>query len=156
MIDTYLFDWGNTLMVDFPGAKGKMRDWQKVETIPGASNSLSHLSKNAAIYVATNAADSTAFDIEKALERVNLSQYISGIFCKNNVGIAKESPEFYRLILTELGKSASSVAMVGDSLTKDIIPASKLGIKTYWLSSNPESTAPEETTRISRLSELCA
>ena len=155
MIETYLFDWGDTLMVDFPKAKGKMCDWKKVEAMPGATHTLKYLSKRAEIYVATNAADSTESDIEKAFMRVNMNLYISGFFCKNNIGIAKGSPEYYESILTKLEKEASRVAMVGDSLEKDIIPASRLGIKTYWLSSEPESIIPIHTTRISRLSELC-
>jgi len=30
-LHVYLFDWGDTLMVDFPGTPGKMCDWQVVE-----------------------------------------------------------------------------------------------------------------------------
>lgn len=31
MSKTYLFDWGDTLMVDFPDQEGKMCNWSKVE-----------------------------------------------------------------------------------------------------------------------------
>ena len=31
MTEIFLFDWGDTLMVDFPGVPGKMCDWDKVE-----------------------------------------------------------------------------------------------------------------------------
>ena len=40
MIDVYLFDWGDTLMVDFPNASGKMCDWVTVEAIIGANDTL--------------------------------------------------------------------------------------------------------------------
>jgi predicted HAD superfamily phosphohydrolase YqeG len=33
MIDIYLFDWGDTLMVDFPGVPGKMCNWIIVEIL---------------------------------------------------------------------------------------------------------------------------
>ena len=33
VINVYLFDWGDTLMVDFPGTPGKMCDWEIVEAV---------------------------------------------------------------------------------------------------------------------------
>jgi len=45
MIDVYLFDWGDTLMVDFPGVPGKMCNWDVVEAVDGAKEALEHLSK---------------------------------------------------------------------------------------------------------------
>ncbi len=53
MIDIYLFDWGDTLMVDFPGVPGKMCDWEIVEAVTGAKEALAALSKHAQIYIAT-------------------------------------------------------------------------------------------------------
>lgn len=42
----YLFDWGNTLMVDFPHAQGKMCDWEYVETVPQAKETLAQLTQH--------------------------------------------------------------------------------------------------------------
>ena len=74
MKEVYLFDWGDTLMVDFPGMAGKMCDWTVVETVEGAREVLAVLSQKARIYVATGAADSTESEIKRAFERVGLSQ----------------------------------------------------------------------------------
>ncbi len=40
MTEVYLFDWGNTLMVDFPVVSGKMCDWETVEVVEGAEEAL--------------------------------------------------------------------------------------------------------------------
>lgn len=82
LTEIVLFDWGNTLMVDFPEAQGKMCNWEVVEEVAGAREVLAALSKQHKLYVATNAADSTEQDIIQAFERVGLSQYLSGYFCK--------------------------------------------------------------------------
>lgn len=78
----YLFDWADTLMVDFPEQKGKMCEWDTVQAVDGAVQTLKQLSQTSHIYVATNAADSSEIDIKLAFERVGLSPYIKGYFCK--------------------------------------------------------------------------
>ncbi|MFT6899165.1 MAG: hypothetical protein ACJA13_003598 [Paraglaciecola sp.] len=84
----YLFDWGNTLMVDFPGAQGEMCDWQTLQAVDGAKETLAALYQQGyALYVATGAEDSSVQDIQLAFERVRLAQFISGYFCKSNIGI---------------------------------------------------------------------
>jgi putative hydrolase of the HAD superfamily len=69
-IEIYLFDWGDTLMVDFPGVSGKMCDWDIVEAVDGSREVLEHLARHAQIYIATGAAESTELDIRKAFDRV--------------------------------------------------------------------------------------
>ncbi|AQM69649.1 hypothetical protein Vca1114GL_03223 [Vibrio campbellii] len=91
----YLFDWGNTLMVDFPHAQGKMCDWEHVETVPQAKETLAQLTQDHQVFIATSASDSVMEDVQKAFQRVGLDQYLSGYFCFANLGIAKNQPDFY-------------------------------------------------------------
>ena len=109
-------------MVDFPGVPGKMCDWDTVEFVDGAHETLECLSKSARIYIATAAAESTELDIKKAFERVGLNKFISGYFCKANLGFSKGDPGFLPAIIKKLEKPVSCIAMVGDSLEKDIQP----------------------------------
>ena len=99
MINVYLFDWGDTLMVDFPNTPGKMCDWEVVEAIPGANECLKSLSQQVLVYIATGADDSTEVDIKRAFERVGLNAFISGYFCIGNLGVSKGTPEFLPTIL---------------------------------------------------------
>jgi putative hydrolase of the HAD superfamily len=155
-IEIYLFDWGDTLMVDFPGVSGKMCDWDIVEAVDGAQEVLEHLARHAQIYIATGAAESTELDIGQAFDRVGLGRFISGYFCKANLGVSKGSALFFPTILARLGKPATSIAMVGDSLVKDIEPAAAVGIKPIWLASGRTGRVPSTTQIISHLRELCA
>ncbi|ELA7317752.1 HAD family hydrolase [Vibrio alginolyticus] len=151
----YLFDWGNTLMVDFPHAQGKMCDWEHVEAVPQARETLAILSQNHAIYIATSASDSNIEEIQRAFVRVDLDQYLNGYFCFANLGIAKNQPEFYLAIAKQLGVSVSGITMVGDLPHKDIYPAMKAGVNTIWF--NPTGAdAPAEAipNQIRCLSEL--
>ena len=152
MINVYLFDWGDTLMVDFPNVSGKMCDWETVEAVSGAKDALEALSKNSKIYIATGAADSTEIEIKQAFDRVGLSQFISGYFCKANLGLSKGSPEFLKSILAKLEIPSVNVAMVGDNFEKDIKPAIAVGIQPFWFTNNAESA----TNNVSVIKELSA
>jgi len=132
-----------------------MCDWTVDETVEGAREVLAVLSQKARIYVATGAADSTESEIKRAVERVGLSQFISGYFCKANLGISKGSPEFLHAIIANLQIPANSVALVGDSLTKDIEPAAAVDIKPIWLTKSSARHVPEGTVIINSLRELC-
>lgn len=155
MTKTYLFDWGNTLMVDFPDQSGKMCDWPVVEPIEGAYKILEYLSKHHQVYVATNAADSTEQEIKHAFDRVGLDRFISGYFCRSNLGVDKTSPEFFPTIVRQLDVPLTSVIMVGDTLEKDIIPALDSGINAIWFTQNPdEKSSHIDCLTITQLSEL--
>ncbi len=153
---TYLFDWGDTLMIDYPHTTGKMCDWPHVQAVEGAPETLKRLSQRRHIYVATNAADSSEKDIRLAFERVGLAEFITGYFCKANLGIGKGSPEFFLAVLNQLNLPAEQVTMVGDTFEKDILPAQQLGIKVIWFNKEAKPHQCEASiTQICKLSELC-
>lgn len=154
MIKVYLFDWGDTLMVDFPGVTGKMCDWDIIEAVSGAKETLEALSEHSQIYIATGAADSTELEIEQAFERVGLNQFISGYFCKKNLGLTKGTPELLNSILEILKVPSVNVAMVGDNFEKDIKPAIAAGIQPFWFTNNDIETVPINVKVINQLSEL--
>ena len=151
----YLFDWGNTLMVDFPHAQGKMCDWEHVETVPQAKETLAQLTQDHQVFIATSASDSVMEDVQKAFQRVGLDQYLSGYFCFANLGIAKNQPDFYLAVAKQLGVEPSQLTMVGDLPEKDIYPAMDAGLNVVWF--NPKNLpAPSKPipNQIRCLSEL--
>lgn len=124
-----LFDWGDTIMKDFPKETGKMYTWKIVEAMPNAEIALQELSQHANCYLATNAKDSNKNDIIKALKRVNLHFYFMDIFCYKEIGHLKPSEDYFNAILEKLKVSNKDVIMIGDSLNSDIIGAQNVGIK---------------------------
>ena len=141
-------------MVDFPGVAGKMCDWEIVEAVDGAEEALRIISTRAKVYIATGAAESTEIEIEAAFNRVKLDKYITGYFCKSNLGVEKGSPTFLLSILNKLDKQANQVTMVGDNFKKDIEPALKLGINSILLSRDTASNQSDGVRIISSLREL--
>ena len=125
----YLFDWGDTIMKNFPSEKGKMNTWQKVESMPNAEKMLRELTQRADCYLATNAKDSDKGDILEALERVNLHKYFKDIFCYKEIGFSKPSKEYFDTIVARLNVGINEIIFVGDNLKTDIKGAENNGIE---------------------------
>lgn len=154
MAKIYLFDWGDTLMVDFPHYLGPMCDWPEVSVVPGALETLCHLSDKAEIYIATNAEDSSVEEIQLAFARVGLAPFIKGYFCRENIGIAKGTPAYFEQIALALNAEPQSITMVGDSLDKDILPAIDAGLNAVWYRPEAVSSDNEKSRVIGALEEL--
>ncbi|MGF1734811.1 HAD family hydrolase [Photobacterium satsumensis] len=153
MTRIYLFDWGDTLMVDFPYYQGPMCQWPDVQVVQGALEALQHLSLNASIYIATNAEDSSLEEIKQAFTRGGLAPFITGYFSKVNVGIAKGTPDYFQRIAAQLDVQPHEITMVGDTLEKDIKPAIAAGLQAVWYQPFGEND-DEQYHKISSLEEL--
>jgi len=157
MYQAYLFDWGDTLMVNFPDEIGPMCDWPTVKIVDGAKATLQALSQHARIYIATSAASSSELQVRSAFRRVGLEPFITGYFCQENIGLAKGDPDFIKTILSKIDLQPQQVAMVGDSVKKDIQPAIEAGIDAFWLNSigtDNTHSATHKVTVIKSLNEL--
>lgn len=149
----YLFDWGDTLMVDIPNQTGPMCDWPNIELVDGAKACLLALSKQASCHLATNAQDSDERAIRRALQRAELDESLDKVFCKVNLGVGKEDPSYFLRIVAKLGVNTCDVTMVGDNLENDILPALKAGLQAVWL--NPKQRKiPANVRSIRCLEEL--
>lgn len=148
-----LFDWGNTLMVDSYSEPGPMCNWPQVKIIPGAKKVLSYLQGKASLHVATNADESGAEEVRKALERVQIASYFSRIFSSSDLKVSKPSPDFFKKIIALLDTSPEEICMIGDSLEKDVLPSIHLGMKGIWF--NPEgNSVPAGIVSISKMADL--
>ena len=154
MAKIYLFDWGDTLMADFPQSQGPMCNWPEVEVISGALEMLSSLSEKADLYIATNAEDSSVEEIHKAFARVGLAPFIKGYFCRFNVGVSKGTPEYFTRIALALNVQTQNITMVGDTLDKDILPAIEAGLNAVWYCPKGNNGKNEQYRVINHLVEL--
>ncbi len=133
---TILFDWGDTVMRDYPERTNPMVEWESVEVVEGIADVLAYLhSTGRRIILATSAAISDEDQIRGALARGGLAQYFSGIYCFKNTNLPK-GEEFYRHILDDLQLSASDALMVGDGFEKDIQIPNTLGMFAIWFNPN--------------------
>ena len=134
---TILFDWGDTVMRDYPEITIPMVEWETIEVIEGIADVLAYLHYSGRrIVLATSAAISDENQIHGALERGGLASYFSRIFCFKNTNLPKDET-FYRYILNDLDLAASDTLMVGDGFEKDIQIPNGMGIFAVWF--NPKS-----------------
>jgi len=150
-----LLDWGDTVMVNFPQYPGPMNDWPEVAACPGIEDALAALAQNYNLALATNAQDSEAADIRKALARVGLGNTFDEIFCFQELGHLKPSPGFFQQVIQKLVCRAADIIMVGDDFTGDIIGATSSGMRAVWYNpSGGEIKAVPGYTTITHLRDL--
>jgi len=134
---TILFDWGDTVMRDYPERTTPMVEWETVEVVKGIAEVLAYLQASGRqIVLATSAEISNEDQIRGALARGGLAHYFSHIYSYTNTNLPK-GEAFYRHILNDLGISSSEVLMVGDGFEKDVKVPNSLGIFAVWF--NPRS-----------------
>ncbi|MHB0875802.1 MAG: HAD family hydrolase [Anaerolineae bacterium] len=132
MLRALLFDWGDTVMRVLP-YPGPMAAWPEVAAMPGAQAALAALHGRYRLALATNAADSGAGEVRRALARVGLDDYFDLVLTARELGARKPSPGFFRAALQALGCDATEVAMVGDDYEADILGAKHAGLLTVWI-----------------------
>ncbi len=157
ILSTLVFDWGNTVMVDLPQHHGKMKDWPHVQALDGVELTLSELSNDYKIVLATNAEDSNTTDIREALDRVNLGKYLTQIFSYHDLRVKKPEVVFFHKIQEMLSCNGSEIVMIGDNYQQDIIGAKQAGWRTIWFNANKRiapAHLPLHDLEVKHLSEI--
>ena len=72
-------------------------------------------------------------NIQAVLKDFGLDGFFSRIVESSVVGVRKPDPAIYRLGVEAMGLPAGQVLGVGDSFSKDVVPAKKVGCKVAWL-----------------------
>ncbi len=72
-------------------------------------------------------------NIEAILRDFGLAEYFDTVIESAVVGVRKPDPEIYRLGVKATGCEAKDVTVIGDSYSKDIVPANAIGCRTIWL-----------------------
>jgi HAD superfamily hydrolase (TIGR01509 family) len=142
-----LFDWGDTLMRVFPEFSGPMKDWPRLEAVPGAAEMLAALHADWTLALATNAADSDEQAIRVALRQVGLEGWLDKVYCFKQIGHKKPSPEFFNYILSDLGFSPEQAVMVGDGYETDVLGANTCGLRAVWFNERSAEQCKSERQR---------
>ena len=82
-------------------------------------------------------------NLDAIIAEAGMTRLFDSITDSTRVGAFKPNPAIFRAALKALGTSADETAMVGDSMSKDLAPAHRIGMHTVWLrsSNNADSTA---------------
>ncbi len=153
MIDVVIFDWGDTVMRDFPQYGGPMAEWPEVEAMPGITDALRALAADYRLVLATNAAASGAGMARAALARVGLDTYFTYILTARELGVSKPDPGFFERVLEVCGSVPHRAVMVGDNFRTDIVGAKHASLHAIWYNLRAESPpadvpiTPDDTIR---------
>lgn len=72
-------------------------------------------------------------NINAILRHYELAEYFDAVIESAVVGVRKPDPQIYRLGVEATGCEVKNVTVIGDSYSKDIIPATTIGCRTIWL-----------------------
>ena len=73
-------------------------------------------------------------NIETILKDFQLDSFFSSIVESHVVGVRKPDPAIYQLGVDAMGFRPEEIVVIGDSYSKDMVPAKKVGCKAVWLS----------------------
>lgn len=96
-------------------------------------------------------------NIETVLADFGLAHLFPTVIESAVVGIRKPDPRIFGLGVEALGMKPSEVLVVGDSISKDIIPAQSIGCPTAWIKGRPwfgDTAADHSGWTIDSLEEL--
>lgn len=72
-------------------------------------------------------------NIQTILSDFGLLSFFGDIIESSVVGVRKPDPAIYRLGVEAMGFDAAQVLVVGDSFSKDVVPAKAVGCRVAWL-----------------------
>lgn len=101
-------------------------------------------------------------NLESVLEDFGLKQYFAIVTTSPPEQIPKTAEDLFKETIRAMGLLPRDVLVVGDSISRDIIPATTLGCQTAWLQSilNPvdgaptQEVLPQNTIRLKSLTDL--
>ena len=100
-------------------------------------------------------------NLPKVLAETGLEGLVGRVYCSALVGLRKPDHAIFHLALGDLGVLPHQAAMIGDSLTNDIMPAKDLGLTTFWIRGDrvfgkgDEGAADHVVTCLEEALELC-
>ena len=93
-------------------------------------------------------------NVETVLADFDLARYFRKVVESAVVGVRKPDPKIFALGVEALGLKPEEVLVVGDSLSKDILPAESLGCQTAWLKGKGWTAEEDAKTHPSQISSL--
>jgi HAD superfamily hydrolase (TIGR01509 family) len=155
VIKALIFDWGNTVMRDFPECPGPMASWEHVEWIPFAEQALKELHQKYICCIASNAGFSDTTLMIDALKRVGAEKYFKHFFTSLDLGFEKPDIRFFTAICMHNGIEPDDCIMIGNDYKKDIEGAKKIGMTTVFFNeNNDQGNFPDADYIIQSMQEL--
>ncbi|MDP4268084.1 MAG: HAD family hydrolase [Bacteroidota bacterium] len=112
-------------------------------------NNFFEMVKDLKICIVTNLTAHIQF---RKIEKLKINQYINYIVTSEEAGVEKPHPAPFVLALKKLNCTPDEVVMIGENFNDDIVGATNLGIKSFWL--NKTSNKKPENDLITEFSDF--
>lgn len=96
-------------------------------------------------------------NLKSVLDEYGLLKYFDSIVESAVVGVRKPDGMIFKLGVKELGMNPEQVVVIGDSYSKDIVPAMSIGCQTIWLKGKGWGDEPENdyaSVEVKKLTEV--
>ncbi|MBN1354956.1 HAD-IA family hydrolase [bacterium] len=100
--------------------------------VPGVHEVLGMLSRHYKLGLLTEGSEETQMS---QIKRNRLGKYFTQIVISGETGYHKPQLELYRLTAGRMGIKPGQIAMVGDRIDWDLVPAKRIGMTTIWIGS---------------------
>ena len=104
------------------------RGWLRL--YPGVFETLSTLSKE---YTLSTASHTQGSFTQLELLELDIEKFFSYFVYSSDIGLRKESPDFYKYALETTERKVEDCVMVGDNYDVDVLVPQQLGMKTVWI-----------------------
>jgi len=91
---------------------------------------------------------------KEIIQKYDLEKYFDKIFVSCDMGYVKNNPEFFRMILQDLGIKPEEAIVVGDSVESDMKAAQAAGMKSILVDRNNRMDYPDKISSLNELKEL--
>lgn len=113
-----------------------------MQPLPGMQQVLESLAKTHTIGIITNFVAATQY---QKIEQLGIAHTISHITTSEEIGCEKPDPKIFYAACKKMQLRPEELCMVGDDLAADIIPAQNLGMETFWIVPQADTTKPEHS-----------
>jgi HAD superfamily hydrolase (TIGR01662 family) len=128
VIKVVLFDLGDTLVVE-EEIQGRHLWEVELQKVPYVDQVLHELKKQYKLGIVSNTTTSREEHVRIALKKIGIERNFDVIVTSVDVGYEKPHEKIFLTALRKLGVEPNEAVMVGNRISKDILGANKLGMK---------------------------
>jgi len=88
--------------------------------------------------IISNASDDE--DVQVLVDNAGIRDYFEFVLTSAAMGVRKPDPSIFQKVLDRWNLSGKQVAMVGDTITADIVGSNRLGMLSIWVTEHADTT----------------
>jgi HAD superfamily hydrolase (TIGR01549 family) len=143
ILNEFVLEWTNIQLTEDVISKAleehyliSQRYWKNVRDLKYILDSLKMW--NYKLGIISNASDDA--DVQVLVDNAGIRDYFDFVLTSAAIGVRKPDPIVFQKVLNQWNLSGKQVAMVGDTITADIVGANRLGMQSIWVTEHADTT----------------